>query len=161
MINCTDFEELIKIEISQTKIIAIFTAFILFYITAIVIWMQNTIDRDIVIRFNFVYENEFYLRLVKALSHYGMSLITALYVIFLLLTLRYEELKQERPLFFLILVSFALSTIGGDLLKALIDKARPAISLTGQVAIKQTYETPAFPSGHAAKAWLWLYHLFY
>lgn len=152
MKNNTDFEDLVKIEISQTKTIAIFTSFLLFYISAIILWKQNTIDSDIVIHFNFVYENELYLRLVKALSRYGMSFITALYALFLFFSFRNEELKYERPLFFLILISFALSTIGGDLLKELIDKARPVMALSGQIAIKNIHETPAFPSGHATKS---------
>jgi len=152
MKNNTDFEGLVKVEISQTKNITIFVLFILFYIVAIILWKQNIIDDDIVIHFNFVYENELYLRLVKAFSHYGMSFITALYALYLFLSYRYDELKHERPLFFLIIISFALSTIGGDLLKELIDKARPVIVLSGQIAIKSIHETPAFPSGHATKS---------
>jgi len=152
MVNNADFEDLVKIKISQTKLIAIFAAFILFYIAAIILWKQNIIDSDIVMHFNFVYENELYLRLVKVLSHYGMPFITALYALFLYLSFKYEELKHERQLFFLILISFALSTIGGDLLKELIDKARPVVALSGQIAIKQIHESPAFPSGHAAKS---------
>lgn len=151
MKNQTNFNELVHIGIGKSKIITILAAFILLYITSIVLWMQNTIDRDILIRFNFVYENVLYLRLFKALSRYGMSFITALFVFILLLSNKYHELKNERPLFFLILISFALSTIGGDLLKELIDKARPVITLSGQIAVKQTHETPSFPSGHAAK----------
>jgi len=130
MKNSTDFEDPIKIEISRTGTITLFTSCMLFYVAAIILWKQNVIDSDIVIYFNFVYEHEGYLRLVKTLSQYG---------------------KHERPLFFLILISFALSTIGGDLLKELIDKARPGIALAGQVAIKSVHETPAFPSGHATK----------
>jgi len=152
MKNNTDFADLVKIDMSQTKTIAIFTSFIIFYIAAIILWKQNSIDSDIVIHFNFVYENELYLRLLKALSHYGMSFITALYALFLFLSFRYEKLKHERPLFFLIIISFALSTFGGDLLKELIDKARPVITLSGQIAIKHIHETPAFPSGHATKS---------
>lgn len=152
MKNSTDFEDPIKIEISRTRTITLFTSCMLFYVAAIILWKQNVIDSDIVIYFNFVYENEGYLRLVKTLSQYGMSFITALYALFLFLTFRYEEFKHERPLFFLILISFALSTIGGDLLKELIDKARPGIALAGQVAIKSVRETPAFPSGHATKS---------
>lgn len=152
MINNTDFEDLVKIEISKTKSISIFAAFILFYTTAIVLWMQNTIDSDIVIGFNFIHDNPFYFGLVKGLSRYGMSFITAIYVLFLYLSIKDKDLKQDRPIFFLIIVSFALSTIGGDLLKELIDKARPAIALSGQIAIKHIHETPAFPSGHASKS---------
>ncbi len=152
MKNNTDFENLVKIEISQTKLIAIFAASILFYAAAIILWKQNIIDSNIVIHFNFVYKNESYLRLVKLLSHYGMPFITALYALFLYLSLRYEGLKQERPLFFLIIISFALGTVGGDLLKELLDKARPIIILSEQIAIKHIHETSAFPSGHATKS---------
>jgi len=152
MKNKIDSEDLIKIEISQTKTITIFTSFLVFYIAAIILWKQNIVDKNIVLHFNFVYENELYLRIVKALSHYGMSFITALYTLFLFLSFRYEELKHERPLFFLILISFALGTIGGDLLKELIDKARPVIALSGQIAKKSIHATSAFPSGHATKS---------
>jgi len=152
MRNNIDFENIVKINISQTKSIVIFATFILFYIVAIILWKQNIIDNDIVIHFNFVYGNEVYLRLVKALSHYGMSFITVLYALFVFLTFKNEDLKNERPLFFLILISFALSTVGGDLLKEIIDRSRPVIALSGQVAIKQIHKTPSFPSGHATKS---------
>lgn len=147
-----DLENMVRIEINQTKVIAIFAASVLFYVAALFLWWQNTIDSNIVIHFNFVYENELYLKLVKALSRYGMSFITVLYALFLYLTLRFEKLKDERPLFFLIIISFALGGIGGDLLKELIDRARPVITLSEQIAFKSVHETPAFPSGHATKS---------
>jgi len=39
-----------------------------------------------------------------------------------------------------------------DFLKEIIDKARPVITLSGQIAIRNINETPAFPSGHATKS---------
>ena len=86
------------------------------------------------------------------LTRYGMSFITAIYSFLLYLSFKKKELEIVRPLYFLIIISFFLSTLGGDLLKELIDKARPVISLSGQVAIKQISASPAFPSGHAAKS---------
>jgi membrane-associated phospholipid phosphatase len=152
MKNNIDLKDLIRIEISNTKVIAIFVAALLFYIAAVILWKQNIIDNNIVKHFNYVYENEMHLKLIKMLSHYGMSFITALYALFLFLSFRNEDLKNERPLFFLILVSFAFGGIGGDLLKEIIDKARPVITLSEQIAIKNINETPAFPSGHATKS---------
>jgi membrane-associated phospholipid phosphatase len=152
MKNNMDFKDLIRIEISKTKVIAIFAASLLFYITAVILWKQNIIDNNIVVHFNYVYENEMHLNLIKMLSHYGMSFITALYALFLFLSIRKGDLKNERPLFFLILISFAFGGIGGDLLKEIIDKARPVITLSEQIAIKNINETPAFPSGHATKS---------
>jgi len=148
----TDFKDLIRIEISNTKVIAIFVAALLFYIAAVILWKQNTVDNNIVIHFNCVYENEMFLKLIKMLSHFGMSLITAFYALFLFLSFRKEDLKNERQLLFLILISFAFGGIGGDLIKEIIDKARPVITLSEQIAIKNINETPAFPSGHATKS---------
>jgi membrane-associated phospholipid phosphatase len=152
MKNNTDFKDLIRIEISKTKVIAIFVAALLFYIVAVILWKQNIVDNNIVIHFNYVYENEMHLKLIKILSHFGMSLITAFFALFLFLSFRKEGLKNERPLFFLILISFAFGGIGGDLLKEIIDKARPVITLSEHIAIKNIHETSAFPSGHATKS---------
>jgi membrane-associated phospholipid phosphatase len=152
MKNNVDFKDLIRIEISKTKVIAIFVAALLFYIAAVILWKQNIIDNNIVVHFNYVYESEMHLKLIKMLSHFGISFITALYTLFLFLSFRKEDLKNERPLFFLILISFAFGGIGGDLLKEIIDKARPIITLSEQIAIKNINETPAFPSGHATKS---------
>jgi|WetSurMetagenome_2_1015567.scaffolds.fasta_scaffold14674_4 undecaprenyl-diphosphatase len=152
MKNYTDSKDLIRIEISNTKVIATFGAALLFYIAAVILWKQNTVDNNIVIHFNYVYENEIRLKLIKLLSRFGMSLITAFYALFLFLSFRKEDLKNERPVFLLILISFAFGGIGGDLLKEIIDKARPVITLSEQIAIKNINETPAFPSGHATKS---------
>ena len=152
MKNNIDFKDLIRIEISKTKVIAIFVAALFFYIAAVILWKQNTVDNNIVIHFNYVYENEMHLKLIKMLSRFGMSFITALYALFLFLSFRKEDLTNERPLFLLILISFAFGGIGGDLLKEIIDKARPIITLSEQIAIKNINETPAFPSGHATKS---------
>ena len=152
MKNDADFKDLIRIEISKTKVIAIFVAALLFYIAAVILWKRNSVDNNIVIHFNYVYENEMHLKLIKMLSHFGMSLITAFYALFLFLSFRKEGLKNERPLFFLILISFAFGGIGGDFLKEIIDKARPIVTLSEQIAIKNINETPAFPSGHATKS---------
>jgi membrane-associated phospholipid phosphatase len=152
MKNNTDFKDFIRIEISKTEVIAILIAALLFYIAAVILWKQKIIDNNIIIHFNYVYENETHLKLIKMLSHFGMSLITAFYALFLFLSFRKEDLKNERPLFFLILISFAFGGLGGDLLKEIIDKARPVITLSEQIAIKNINETPAFPSGHATKS---------
>jgi len=148
----TDFKDLIRIEISNTKVIAILAASSIFYIAALILWKQNTIDNNIVIHFNYVYENEIHLSLIKMLSHFGMSVITTFYALLVLLTFIKEDLQNERPIFLLILISFAIGGIGGDILKEIIDKARPIITLSEQIAIKNLNETPAFPSGHATKS---------
>ena len=145
-------KDYVKIDLSRTKMIAILLSSLLFYAVAILLWKQNTIDNAIVIHFNYVYKNDVYFNLAKMVSRYGMSFITVLYSIIIYLSFRKKELEIVRVLSFLVILSFFLSTLGGDLLKELIDKARPVISLSGQVAIEQISATSAFPSGHAAKS---------
>ena len=47
MKNNIDFKDLIRIEISKIKVIAIFVAALLFYIAAVILWKQNIIDNNI------------------------------------------------------------------------------------------------------------------
>jgi membrane-associated phospholipid phosphatase len=148
----TNYKDFIKVDISQKKLIAIFATSLLFYITAIILWKQNTLDCSIVLHFNYVYENDAILRFFNMLSHYGMPFITALYVLFLFLSFKKDDLKNELPLFYLILISFVIAGIAGDLLKEIFDKSRPVIVLSGQITIKSFHETPGFPSGHATKS---------
>jgi undecaprenyl-diphosphatase len=148
----THFNDLIRIEISNLKVTAFFAVASLFFIAAIFLWKQNTLDNRIVIHFNYVYENQMHLNLIKILSQFGMSVISAFYALFLILSFFREDLQNERLIFLLILISFGFGGIGGDLLKEVIDKARPIITLSGQIAIKNVNETPSFPSGHATKS---------
>jgi hypothetical protein len=52
MKNNIDFKDLIRIEISKTKVIAIFVAAILFYFAAAFLWKQNIVDNNIVTHLN-------------------------------------------------------------------------------------------------------------
>jgi len=82
-------------------LIAIFATSLLFYIAAIILWKQNTIDCAIVLHFNYVYENDVILRFFNMLSHYGMPFITGLYVLFLFLSFKndgiyYAKFENEK-----------------------------------------------------------------
>ena len=145
-------KDFIKIEVSQPKLIRIFISSILFYIVALFLWRQGSLENAIVINFNYVYKDEVSLRFYKLFTQYGMPLITVIFACLLSFSFIVEKLRSERPLFYLILFLFLLTTVGGDLLKELIDRARPAVSLAEQIANKQISLSPAFPSGHAAKS---------
>lgn len=147
-----DNRDIVKIDISQSKLITIFLASFLFYIIAIILCNHNTFDCALVLHFNYVYENEFILRFFRLLSHFGIQSITLLYVLFLILSIKKDDLQNETPLLYLIVISLIIAGISGDLLKEVFDKARPAILLSGQVSVKSIHETPGFPSGHATKS---------
>ncbi len=152
MKNKTNIGKQITIEISHTQLIVIFISSFLFYLVALILWKQKIVDYNIVLIHNFIYENKMYLELVSLISHYGMAFIAALYALFLFISLKKEGLKRDRSLYLFIIFSFFLSTTGGDLLKEVIDKARPVIELSGQISRTTLSDTSSFPSGHAAKS---------
>ena len=107
---------------------------------------------EIDIRSIFIYENDLYLNTFQIISRYGMGFIAVVFGILALLTFKFEELVPARPLFLLIILTFSFGSISGDLLKQIINRARPISELAGQIASNAPSDSPAFPSGHATKS---------
>lgn len=147
-----DNEKIISVEMSHTKMITILALSLLLSIIAIILWKQQEIDYKIVIKHNIVCENELYLQFFKSISRWGMGIISILNGILIFLSSKKEELKHNRTLFLFILFSFALGSIAGDLLKEIIERARPAVALSGKILLTQLSDTSSFPSGHATKS---------
>ena len=144
--------ESIIIELSpKKKIIILFSSLVLLLIS-IILWKQQNIDHNIVIAQNIIYNNLLYLKFFKFISHYGMGIISILYSLLIFLSYKKKELKQNKKLFLFIIFSFALGSIAGDLLKEIIDRARPVIELSGKIILKEVSDTSSFPSGHATKS---------
>jgi len=125
---------------------------LILWILAVTLWTQGTIDQHVVIAHNSLYEHNVISGVFQFFSKYGMALITAVYILNLLLSYKIEELKSSYPLYILILLSFGIGGIAGDLLKEVFDKARPALELSGQIARTHISDSSAFPSGHATKS---------
>lgn len=145
-------EKLISIEMSHTKMITILASSLLIFIVAIILWKQQEIDYNILIKNNIIYENELYLQFFKYISHFGMGIISIMYSLLIFLSFKKEELKHNRALFLFIIFCFALGSIAGDLLKEIIDRARPAVELSGNIILTEVSDTSSFPSGHATKS---------
>jgi len=86
------------------------------------------------------------------LTSYGMPSITLVYVALLLLGVRFRRFALPAGLYLLVIFSFALSGIGGDLLKEVIARPRPMVTYAGEVLVLSQAATPALPSGHATKS---------
>lgn len=152
MNNTTDLKSIIRIEVTRSKQVAFFLGAILFYLLALILWKQNDVDNSIVLYFNFIYSNDFFIGFFKSLSAYGMPFITLIYAFLIYWSAKRKDLFSVQPLFFLIIVSFALTTFGGALLKELIGRERPVIALAEQIAINYVSPTSSFPSGHSSKS---------
>jgi undecaprenyl-diphosphatase len=144
--------ETISIHISKTKTISILVTSLIVLAVSLILWQNQDLDNQIVISHNFIFENDLYHNTFKIISRYGMGFIAVLYGILALLTFRFKQLEALRPLFLFILLSFAFGSISGDILKQLINRARPIVELAGQIASTAPSGSPAFPSGHATKS---------
>ncbi|MBN1998698.1 phosphatase PAP2 family protein [candidate division KSB1 bacterium] len=143
---------IITLKISRAKTITVILLFLLFAVLASLLWNQQQIDADIVLKHNRIYENELLHEGFALISRYGMGLMSLMLGLLALLSLKSENLKSNRQLFLWIVFSFAVASIGGDILKELIGRTRPVEQLAGQIAHDIRSATSSFPSGHAAKS---------
>lgn len=121
------------------------------------LWAQQaggaSIDQDALFYFDPLRRTSSWaVQTARWLTSYGMAAITAIYVLLLLLGSRLKQLELATGLYLLVIFSFGLSGIGGDLLKELLDRPRPRVAYAGQVMVLSEAATPALPSGHATKS---------
>ena len=145
-------DNLIRINLTRKMYLYLAISSLVLWILAVTLWIQGDIDQNIIIAHNTLYEHNVISGVFQFFSRYGMALITAVYILNLLLSYKIEELKSSYPLYILILLSFGIGGITGDLLKEAFDKARPAFELSGQIARTHISDSSAFPSGHATKS---------
>lgn len=126
--------------------------FLVSWSTAILLWFQIEIDRTILFSLNNSNFNNTIVVLNKLFSRYGMPTIVAIYLCYLILSLKSNEIKNGRPIFLLILFSFALAGITGDILKEILNRTRPIIEYSNEISFLTNPKTPSFPSGHATKS---------
>ena len=144
--------EFVSINMSRSKTISILITALIVLGSALVLWHAQALDNRIVISQNLIYENPLYLKIFQIISKYGMGFIAIVYGFLALLTFKFEELKPMRPLFLLIIFTFSFGSISGDLLKEVVNRARPVAELAGQIASTTLLGSPSFPSGHATKS---------
>jgi undecaprenyl-diphosphatase len=81
-----------------------------------------------------------------------MSVIVFIYTLYLALSQKFTSLKKSRQVFLLIVFSFAIAGISGDLLKLIFDRTRPIHEYTDQLTFFTRSASPSFPSGHSTKS---------
>jgi membrane-associated phospholipid phosphatase len=144
--------DFIHINLTRNMYLFIVITSLILWILAVTLWIQGDIDRNIIIAHNTLYGDNVISGIFQFFSKYGMALITAVYILNLLLSYKIKVLKSSYPLYILILLSFGIGGIAGDLLKEVFEKARPAVELAGQITRTHVSASPAFPSGHATKS---------
>ena len=155
IINFANKGEGPPVEIPNTKRIWIwcFSVGALFWITALILWWQGSIDQRIL--FYFDPQRVSYapiIALSKWLSSSGMATITILFILYLVFSKFLKYLDAPLTVYFYTICSYALSGIAGDLLKMVFNRPRPRITFGSELTIISTSVAPAIPSGHATKS---------
>jgi membrane-associated phospholipid phosphatase len=141
-----------QVKISKNKSIPIIIISICFYLVAVFLWQQEKIDIYIVLNQNYFFSHIFFIASAKLISRYGMGIISFLLAIQLIIFQAKDRNKADQSVFLYILISFATASIAGDLLKEVLNRARPVYELSNQIIQTETSSSPSFPSGHATKS---------
>jgi len=119
---------------------------------AILLWAQGGMDKAFQIAHNPLREVPFLTGAAKALSTYGMAFCVLVYLVILALSFKFEGLKDVRQIYPLILLSFALAGISGDLSKGIFGRPRPYNRYAGEIVPVIHAGSASMPSGHTTKA---------
>jgi membrane-associated phospholipid phosphatase len=119
---------------------------------AIFLWMQHDLDRAVLMWSNGARESAALVHLAQALTRYGMALIAMGLVAYMLVTFLAPSLADTQRLSVVFLLSFAIISGTGDLLKEVFKRPRPSIVSALEADAKSKSDTYSFPSGHAAKS---------
>jgi membrane-associated phospholipid phosphatase len=125
---------------------------VLLWSVALLLWAQGDIDRQILFRHNAWRAHATVIGIFRPVSAYGMAFIVFVLLSHLVLSARIREPHGTQTICLLIIFSFAIGGITGDLLKYVFDRARPFIEYADQITAISRPASPSLPSGHATKS---------
>jgi undecaprenyl-diphosphatase len=142
----------VQFSMSNNRLLCVFSLSAVFWIAAILLWWHGDFDTNIVVAHEILRNVPRWVTAFKLASKYGMSLILLLTLGFLLITRKREDRSAGLSLTLLVIFSFAVGGIAGDLLKEIVGRARPFVEHAGLITAASDPGSPAFPSGHATKS---------
>jgi membrane-associated phospholipid phosphatase len=116
------------------------------------LWAQGDIDRLILVGHDSLRANDSAAGVFKSISGYGMSFIVLVVLGYLVLAMRFKEIKGTHRVYLLIILSYGIGGITGDVLKEVFDRPRPFVTYADQITALSHPPTPSLPSGHATKS---------
>ena len=124
----------------------------LLWLVALLLWAQADIDRLILVEKEPLRANEAVAAVFKSISGYGMAFVVFVTLTYLVLAMKSGELKGVHMVYLLIIFSYGIGGIAGDLLKEVFDRPRPFVEYADQITPLSHPPTPSLPSGHATKS---------
>ena len=140
------------IAMNRHNALTIIAVALIFWGIGFLLWMQVGIDKAVLFHHNVLQAGSLLIGVTQTVTHYGMPLITFIFLAHLLRAFRIGQWQDDYRIYLLIILSFAVGGIGGDLLKELFDRARPVIDYAGEIKGLSQSHSPSFPSGHATKS---------
>ena len=119
---------------------------------SIFLWFQVDADRHILFTLNNSNFSDGLIGINRFFTRYGMSLIVFIYTLYLALSQKFTSLKKSRQVFLLIIFSFAVAGISGDILKMIFNRTRPIQEYANQLSFFTRSGSPSLPSGHSTKS---------
>jgi membrane-associated phospholipid phosphatase len=116
------------------------------------LWYQVDIDKSILFSLNYDNFNRTFILLNKSFSKYGMSFIVFIYLCHLIFFIKYPRQPISGQIYLLVIFSFAVAGISGDLMKEIFDRTRPIHQYATELKGLTNSKSPSFPSGHATKS---------
>jgi undecaprenyl-diphosphatase len=140
------------IQTSKKQSIGFVIVFVITWSISLFLWFQVEIDKHILFALNNSNFNDRLIVINRFFTRYGMSVIVFIYTLYLALSLKFTKLKKSRQVFLLIIFSFAVAGISGDILKEIFNRTRPFQEYANQLSFLSRPGSPSLPSGHATKS---------
>ncbi len=140
------------IETSKKQRIGFIIISLIFWSISFFLWFQVEVDKFIIFALNNSNFGDSLVVINRVFSQYGMPVIVFIYMMYLALSLKFTNLKKSRQVFLLIIFSFAVAGISGDILKEIFNRARPIQEYANELSFFTRSGSPSFPSGHSTKS---------
>ncbi|MDT8303168.1 MAG: phosphatase PAP2 family protein [Sedimentisphaerales bacterium] len=144
-------DDLIK-QTSKKQWISFVIVFLISWGISVFLWFQVDADRQILFALNNSNFSNSLLIINRLSSQYGMPVIVFIYTLYLALSQKFTSLKKSRQVFLLIIFSFAVAGISGDILKVIFNRVRPIHEYADQLSFYTRSASPSMPSGHSTKS---------
>ncbi len=137
---------------SKKQWISFSIVFLISWGISLFLWFQVEADRHILFALNNSNFSDALIVINRFFTRYGMSVIVFIYTLYLALSLKFTGLKKSRQVFLLIIFSFAVAGISGDILKEIFHRTRPFLEYANELSFLSRPGSPSMPSGHATKS---------
>jgi len=140
------------IKTSKKQWISFSIVFLISWSISLFLWFQVEADRHILFALNNSNFSDGLVIINRFFSQYGMPIIVFIYMLYLVLSLKFTNLKKSRQVFLLIIFSFAVAGISGDIIKEIFNRTRPIHEYANELSFFTRSGSPSFPSGHSTKS---------